>query len=138
MLVLGIGWLVLSPLQYVSSAQLLVSVNGTSTANAYENDNVVGCRGRAGDHVLRRMLFAASHVIHRPFQPGMGQRTLKQDGPDPRGSRHPEWSGNNSGTFTACICLECVSSFQSRYAATACVCQKTAAKDSGKRRLPAI
>ncbi len=49
MLVLGIGWLVLSPLQCVSSAQLLVSVNGTITANAYQNDRVVA--GRVNSYV---------------------------------------------------------------------------------------
>ena len=43
-LVLGLAWLVFSPLQYVSTAQLLVSVNGTSTANAYQNDSVVAGR----------------------------------------------------------------------------------------------
>lgn len=40
----GIAWLVLSPLQYVSTAQLLVSLNGTTTASAYQNDAVVGAR----------------------------------------------------------------------------------------------
>jgi capsular polysaccharide biosynthesis protein len=43
-LALGLAWLLLSPLQYVSRAQLLVSLNGTSTANAYQNDNVVASR----------------------------------------------------------------------------------------------
>ena len=43
-LALGGAWLALSPLQYVSTAQLLVSLNGTSTANAYQNDNVVASR----------------------------------------------------------------------------------------------
>jgi capsular polysaccharide biosynthesis protein len=40
----GGAWLVLSPLQYVSTAQLMVTLNGTSTANAYQNDAVVGNR----------------------------------------------------------------------------------------------
>lgn len=40
----GIAWLVLSPLQYVSTAQLLVTLNGTTTATAYQNDNVVASR----------------------------------------------------------------------------------------------
>lgn len=43
-LALGIAWLVLSPLQYVSTAQLLVAVNGSTTANAYQNDSVVASR----------------------------------------------------------------------------------------------
>lgn len=43
-LALGIGWLVLAPLQYVSHAQLLVSVGGSATANAYQNDAVVASR----------------------------------------------------------------------------------------------
>jgi len=48
-LALGIAWLVLTPLQYVSRAQLLVSLNGASTANAYQNDNVVA--GRVNSYV---------------------------------------------------------------------------------------
>ena len=40
----GVAWMVLSPLQYVSTAQLLVSINGTTTANAYQNDSVVASR----------------------------------------------------------------------------------------------
>lgn len=40
----GIAWLALSPLQYVSNAQLLVTLNGTTTANAYQNDSVVASR----------------------------------------------------------------------------------------------
>ena len=43
-LALGAAWLVLTPLQYVSTAQLLVSVSGTSTANAYQNNDVVAAR----------------------------------------------------------------------------------------------
>ena len=41
---LGAAWLILTPLQYVSTAQLLVSLNGTSSANAYQNDDVVAAR----------------------------------------------------------------------------------------------
>lgn len=48
-LALGITWLVLSPLQYVSTAQLLVTLNGTTTANAYQNDDVVA--GRVNSYV---------------------------------------------------------------------------------------
>ncbi len=46
LVVLGVGtaWLVLSPLQYVSNVQLLVTLNGTTTANAYQNDAVVASR----------------------------------------------------------------------------------------------
>lgn len=43
-LALGGAWLALSPLQYVSTAQLLVTLNGTTTANAYQNDTVVAGR----------------------------------------------------------------------------------------------
>lgn len=43
-LALGLAWLVLAPLQYVSHAQLLVSVGGSATANAYQNDGVVASR----------------------------------------------------------------------------------------------
>ncbi len=49
-LALGAAWLVLKPLQYVSTAQLLVSLNGTTTANAYQNDNVVA--GRVNSYVV--------------------------------------------------------------------------------------
>lgn len=44
MLALGIAWMILSPMQYVSTAQLLVTVNGSTTANAYQNDDVVTSR----------------------------------------------------------------------------------------------
>ena len=43
-LALGVAWLVLSPLNYVSRTQLLVTISGTSTANAYQNDTVVSGR----------------------------------------------------------------------------------------------
>ena len=48
-LALGVAWLVLAPLPYVSTAQLLVSVNGSATANAYQNDSVVA--GRVNSYV---------------------------------------------------------------------------------------
>lgn len=37
----GVAWLILTPPQYVSHAQLLVAVQGNSTANAYQNDDVI-------------------------------------------------------------------------------------------------
>lgn len=40
-LAMGAAWMVFVPLQYVSNTQLLVSLNGTTTANAYQNDDVV-------------------------------------------------------------------------------------------------
>lgn len=43
-LALGIAWLVLVPLKYVSTTQLLVTINGNSTASAYQNDDVVASR----------------------------------------------------------------------------------------------
>ncbi len=43
-LAMGAAWLLLAPLKYVSTAQLLVSVNGTTTANAYQNMDVVSSR----------------------------------------------------------------------------------------------
>lgn len=46
-LALGTAWLVLVPLQYVSTAQLLVSLNGATTANAYQNANVVASRANS-------------------------------------------------------------------------------------------
>lgn len=44
LLALGIAWLVLAPLHYASHSQLLVSVGGSATANAYQNDTVVASR----------------------------------------------------------------------------------------------
>jgi capsular polysaccharide biosynthesis protein len=38
---LGLTWLVLSPAKFVSSTQLMVSIEGFTTAAAYENDQVV-------------------------------------------------------------------------------------------------
>jgi len=49
-LAIGIAWLILTPVKYVSTAQLLVSLNGTTTANAYQNDNVVA--GRVNSYVV--------------------------------------------------------------------------------------
>lgn len=43
-LAVGIAWLVFVPLQYVSTTQLLVTINGNSTASAYQNDDVVSSR----------------------------------------------------------------------------------------------
>lgn len=46
---LGVGWLVLTPPTYVSTAQLLVSISGSTTAAAYENDQVVA--GRVNSYI---------------------------------------------------------------------------------------
>jgi capsular polysaccharide biosynthesis protein len=43
-LAVGLIWLALTPGEYVSTTRLLVSVEGTTTATAYENDNVVAGR----------------------------------------------------------------------------------------------
>mgnify|MGYP003606218112 CR=1 FL=1 len=48
-LAVGFAWLVLTPAQYVSNAQLLVAVQGSSTANAYQNDDVT--IGRVNSYV---------------------------------------------------------------------------------------
>lgn len=40
----GVAWLVLTPVQYVSHAQLLVTISGSMTANGYQNDSVVASR----------------------------------------------------------------------------------------------
>ena len=49
LLAVGLTWLVVTPLQYVSTAQLLVSINGSTTATAYQNDNVV--TGRVDSYI---------------------------------------------------------------------------------------
>jgi capsular polysaccharide biosynthesis protein len=41
---LCVGWIVLFQMKYVSNAQLLVSMKGSSTAEAYENDSVIAAR----------------------------------------------------------------------------------------------
>jgi capsular polysaccharide biosynthesis protein len=43
-LVLGLWWLLAARDQYVSTAQLLVSLQGSTTAEAYENDDVIQSR----------------------------------------------------------------------------------------------
>lgn len=43
-LVAGLGWLWLTPTTYVSTTQLMVSIEGSTTAAAYENDQVVAGR----------------------------------------------------------------------------------------------
>ena len=40
----GVAWLVIPPLQYVSTTELLVSINGSTTASAYQNDDIVANR----------------------------------------------------------------------------------------------
>jgi capsular polysaccharide biosynthesis protein len=49
--VLVLGWtaLLLTPLQYVSSTQLMVSIEGSTTADAYQNDEVVA--GRVNSYI---------------------------------------------------------------------------------------
>jgi capsular polysaccharide biosynthesis protein len=44
MLALGLAWLLLRPTQYVSTTQLLVSIQGSTTAAAYQNEDVVAGR----------------------------------------------------------------------------------------------
>jgi capsular polysaccharide biosynthesis protein len=46
---LGLAWLLLTPLVYVSTAQLLVSIQGSTTAAAYQNDDVVS--GRVNSYI---------------------------------------------------------------------------------------
>lgn len=46
---LGVAWLVLSPTKYVSTTQLLVSISGSTTAAAYQNDDVVS--GRVNSYI---------------------------------------------------------------------------------------
>jgi capsular polysaccharide biosynthesis protein len=48
-LAVGLTWLVLTPLQYVSTTQLLVAINGSTTATAYQNDDVVS--GRVNSYI---------------------------------------------------------------------------------------
>jgi capsular polysaccharide biosynthesis protein/Mrp family chromosome partitioning ATPase len=43
-LALGLSWLLLTPIPYVSTTQLLVTIGGSTTAEAYQNDNVVSGR----------------------------------------------------------------------------------------------
>lgn len=46
---LGVAWIVVSRDQYVSTAQLLVSLQGSTTAEAYQNDDVV--EGRVNSYI---------------------------------------------------------------------------------------
>jgi len=48
-LVVGSIAILLTPVQYVSSTQLLVSIDGSTTADAYQNDNVVA--GRVNSYI---------------------------------------------------------------------------------------
>jgi capsular polysaccharide biosynthesis protein len=48
-LALGFIWLLLTPTKYVSTTQLLVSIEGSTTAAAYENDQVVA--GRVNSYI---------------------------------------------------------------------------------------
>ena len=48
-LAVGLTSLLLAPIQYVSTTQLLVSINGSTTATAYQNDDVV--TGRVNSYI---------------------------------------------------------------------------------------
>jgi capsular polysaccharide biosynthesis protein len=48
-LALGLTWLLLTPIQYVSTTQLLVSIRGSTTAATYQNDDVVA--GRVNSYI---------------------------------------------------------------------------------------
>ena len=48
-LALGLAWLLLTPTQYVSTTQLLVSIQGSTTAAAYQNEDVVA--GRVNSYI---------------------------------------------------------------------------------------
>ena len=43
-LAFGLTWILLSPAKFVSSTQLMVSIEGSTTAAAYQNDEVVAGR----------------------------------------------------------------------------------------------
>jgi capsular polysaccharide biosynthesis protein len=49
-LAVGMTWLGLTPVQYVSTTQLLVSINGSTTASAYQNDDVA--TGRVSSYIV--------------------------------------------------------------------------------------
>jgi capsular polysaccharide biosynthesis protein len=60
----GAAALVLTPIQYVSSTQLLVSINGSTTATAYQNDDLVA--GRVNSYIaLLTSDAAAQRVIDK-------------------------------------------------------------------------
>ena len=59
-LAMGLIWLLLTPAQYVSTTQLLVSIQGSTTAAAYENDQVVA--GRVNSYIA---LLTSDVVIKR-------------------------------------------------------------------------
>lgn len=40
----GLAWIILTPAKYVSTTQLMVSISGSTTAAAYQNDQVVAGR----------------------------------------------------------------------------------------------
>jgi len=64
--VLVLGWtaLLLTPLQYVSSTQLMVSIEGSTTADAYQNDEVVA--GRVNSYIgLLKSDVVAQRVVDK-------------------------------------------------------------------------
>lgn len=61
---LGLTWIFLIPAKYVSSTQLLVSIEGSTTATAYQNDDLVG--GRINTYIpLLTSGVVAERVIDR-------------------------------------------------------------------------
>lgn len=63
-LAVGMAWVILTPVQYVSTAQLLVAVQGSSTANAYQNDDVVIGRVRSFVVLLTSDVVAQRVIDH--------------------------------------------------------------------------
>jgi len=57
----GVALLLLSPAQYVSTAQLMVSIQGSTTAAAYQNDTVV--TGRVNTYIALLTSDAASQRV---------------------------------------------------------------------------
>lgn len=60
-LALGAAWFVLNPVQYVSTTQLMVSIQGSTTAAAYENDDVVA--GRVNSYIPLLTSDAVSQTV---------------------------------------------------------------------------
>jgi capsular polysaccharide biosynthesis protein len=58
----GLAWIILTPAKYVSTTQLMVSISGSTTAAAYQNDQVVAARVNSyialltSDVVMKRVI----------------------------------------------------------------------------------
>ena len=70
---IGLGWLSATPVTYTASTQLLVSVAGSTTSTAYQNDDI------ARERINSYIPLIASDVVAQRVVDALGLRTSARD-----------------------------------------------------------